>query len=176
MGNNLVPRNNRGRRRYTREEKAQALAAWKLNGENIKGTARELGMDASTLKGWVRSYKEAPDPLVAKAMQHVEAEFVERFVDTADETIFEAQKLLKTKLPDSSAAQLSLIIAQQVDKRNLLINNKKASEQQTTGQISGEEITGAIEGWLTNVLQQSIDRAKGIEIVEAQIVEELDAP
>lgn len=173
MGNSPV-KASKSRRRYTREEKAQALAAWKLNGENIKGTARELGIDPSTLKGWVRTYREAPDPLVAKAMAAVEAEFVDRFIDTADETIFEAQRLLKEKLPNASAAQLSLIIAQQVDKRNLLINNQKTSEQQAAGQSSGEEIANAITGWLDNVLKQSIERARGIEVVEAQIVEELE--
>lgn len=160
------------RRRYTREEKAQALAAWRLNGENTKGTARQLGIDPSTLKGWVRAYREAPDPLVLKAMERVEAEFVERFVETADETIFEAQRLLQDKLPNASAAQLSLIIAQQVDKRNLLVQNQ-TSKQDTAGRVSGEEVQEALQSWLSNVLSQSIERARSIELIEeAQVVEE----
>lgn len=41
------------RQRYTDQDVQNALAAYELNGRNIKRTARELGVPEPTLRGWV---------------------------------------------------------------------------------------------------------------------------
>ncbi len=45
-------RTGRGRRRYSDEERSDALVALQANGGNLKRTARELGVPLATLAGW----------------------------------------------------------------------------------------------------------------------------
>jgi len=63
----------RTRRTYTDDERASALAALAANSGNVKLTARQLGIDPGTLRGWRKSPMAVDPALVVAATEKLDS-------------------------------------------------------------------------------------------------------
>src|SRR5262245_44112651 len=72
------------RRRYTDEERAQALAALAANGGNVKATAAKIGLPVKTLQNWSSGMVH---PEVANLGQERKADLADAFESVARKLI-----------------------------------------------------------------------------------------
>ncbi len=101
------------KRRYSDQDRANALAALAANGANVERTARQLGLPAATLRAWSTGSRHP------EAVQAAEG----RKRDLADQLEALAYKLIEAvrgKLAGASLAQLMIALGIAIDKMVLL--------------------------------------------------------
>jgi transposase-like protein len=102
------------KRKYSDAEKASALAALALNGNNVVKTARALGIPAKTLEHWKNGENQHAD--VAKIGDEKKQSLADRF----ENLIHEMLELVPGALEEASLSQLVVGIGVFTDKMQLL--------------------------------------------------------
>lgn len=100
------------RRRYSDEERAEALAALAANGGDLAATARQLGLPRKTLEGWARGRTPAP---AADLRHEKKASLADRLDELAHALVGD---LLTDRVASYKDKALSMGIA--IDKARLL--------------------------------------------------------
>lgn len=104
-----------GRRKYSDEDKATALAALDANGGNVKRTATELEIPRITLLGWADG--RGVHPVVSELQQEKRGALAERLEEIAHKIV----DILPDKLQDATLQQCATSLGIIVDKRQLLM-------------------------------------------------------
>jgi hypothetical protein len=121
------------RRRYSDEERANALAALAANGGNVDRTARQLGIPAKTLENW------------AKGDRHPEsAEMGERksgsMADALEGVAWKLLDALPGKVEKASLSHTATAMGIAIDKCRLLRGEPTAINRQEMDDLSDAEL------------------------------------
>lgn len=101
------------RRRYSDEERANALAALAANGGNVDRTARELGLPRKTLEHWA---KGDINPVVAELGQQKKVSLADRLEEVALALV----AAMPRKLANATLQQIAVSLGIAVEKMQLL--------------------------------------------------------
>ena len=101
------------RRRYTNNERANAVAAVAVGGGSVHGTAKKLGIPETSLRQW---HKGQRCRQVLPLSEQKRLELADRF----EEVIHQAVEVVVEKLSEASAAQAAVIAGIACDKMLLL--------------------------------------------------------
>lgn len=125
------------KRRYTDEQRAEALAALQANGGGIPLTARQLGIPENTLRSWARGLRH---PEATQMCEEKKLPLAERFESLAHSLLDHADKNLK----DLNAKDAVTSAAIAVDKMRLLKDLPTTitgrDSRQELGQLSSDEL------------------------------------
>ena len=102
------------RRHYSDEDRAAALAALRANGGNVRRTAGQVGVPASTLAGWAAGDHA---PVGAELRAGKKLELADRFEEIARAAL---GRVTAAKLDEANAPQLLTAAGIAVDKMRLL--------------------------------------------------------
>lgn len=105
------------RTRYSEEQKAAALAAYKANDNNLSKTAREVGIPKGTLEYWARGADANPVPPELQTRKNTEL---------VDDLKLLARALVKTALAkaeagDGNVQQVTTSLGIVLDKINMVL-------------------------------------------------------
>lgn len=101
------------KRRYSDDERAEALVALSANGGNVEGTARQLGIPERTLEHWAKGQRHPEARQMANKKKKPLADCLEAL----------ARKLVQAmpdKAKDASLQQIAVSLGIAVDKMLLL--------------------------------------------------------
>ncbi len=101
-------------RRYSDEEKAQALAALDANGGNVKRTAGQLGIPVSTLREWARGRG------VVNGVTKIRHQKKGELADELETIAWRVLDALPEKLAEADARALATLLGIVIDKVQLL--------------------------------------------------------
>jgi transposase-like protein len=155
-----------GRATYTDQQKAEAFALLEVNEGNIKRTARDLGLPASTIRRWRDDWN------ADKNLPSIEdiAQVTGNFLNDAERVRDLALRELERKLPNATAAQLVTVVGVLDDKiaRAKGINDRVVEHKLTLP--SPDAIRETLLGLQQAGLQAA--RLRDEEIVDAEVVEQ----
>jgi len=153
-----------GKPQYSDEQKARAYSLFVTNAENVKQTARELGMPSSTLRRWRDDWNRLGPPDITEVVIATGA-----FLDDAERVRNLALAELERKLPDATAAQLVQVVGTLDDK---IARAKGLADRVTEHKItlpSADDIRDKLAE--LGAMAQDAARRREEEIVDAEIVE-----
>lgn len=154
---------------YDRAFKAKVLLAYHESG-NLKGTARQFGIPASTLRTWTKQQLEKPDMVVEKAKKA----FDERLIDEAEEIADMAITRLKTQLQREKDPKLRDLLAvwTTVLEKRAVAQGQPTSIKENRNSLDKDEIQGVFNEWMEG-LQQAANRQRvQAKAIEAEVIEE----
>ncbi len=153
-------------KRYTDQDKARVLTALAANDDNVKRTARDTGIDPSTIRYWRRKAAQGsgPDPAT---MQVAVTEFVDDAVRVRNKAL--AQLEVKLDAGELNPAQLITALGVLDDKVNRVKVAQVNVNHNHTGLPSAEELRGLLVPWAEAGMAAA--RAREI-IVDAEVVED----
>lgn len=118
------------KRRYSDEERAQALAALAANGGNVCRTARDLGMSLHTLRAWASGRRH---PEAAQMSQAKKAPLADRLEELAGKLV----DAVALKIDGANLSQLAVAMGIAIDKARLLRGEPTAiNEEREDGRIA----------------------------------------
>jgi len=164
-----------GRRRYSAEDKAQALVLLRANDFNVRQASMDLGIPEQTVRDWKKSWdREAPSDEI-EAQAEVETD---KFVTQAVAVRDVALRRLSEKLDNDEVQprDLNAIIGTLTDKIRLAKGQATARTETIQQGPSPREIGAALVDLVQGAVEAAHDRSADIhEIIEVEQVEELDA-
>jgi transposase-like protein len=116
------------KRRYSDEERAEALAALDANGGNLSRTARQTGVPRITLRQWAQG-RVAPGVSVLRQVK--KADLAQRMEDLAHALLDDLAR--PNRLASASVQQAATALGIAVDKMRLLRNEPTSITGQGTG-------------------------------------------
>lgn len=131
------------KRRYSDEEKANALAALASNGGNVQRTAIALGIPAKTLENWS---KGTVHPSVANLGEGKKVELADLLEETARKLVADLLEMASTSQKDCATA-LGIVI----DKRQILLGKP-------TSVVKSDETVTARTDRYTAALEEMADQ------------------
>jgi hypothetical protein len=108
-----LSRTGRKKRQYSDSQKAEYLAALDLNGGNVNGTAKQLGIPSKTLENWSLGKNQHPD------VANMGGEKKEQLVDRMDKIVHQLLDVIPDKIPEANLTQLSTAYGIMYDKIRL---------------------------------------------------------
>jgi transposase-like protein len=140
------------RRRYSDEERANALAALSANADDVNHTANQLGIPRKTLENWA---KGARHPEAAQLGQEKKPELA----DALEEVARKLADAMPAKIADASLRDTAIAMGIAVDKMRLL-REAPTSITQTNGTAPDgrRDLTDRLER-LASALEDAADRA-----------------
>lgn len=119
------------KRRYSDDERAQALAALAANGGNVSGTARSLGVPTDTLRHWAKGKRHPEAAKMAEEKKAPLADLFELFVSRVLSLTTDADIQGATLRDRFTAAGIA------IDKARLLRGEPTAiSEEREDGRVA----------------------------------------
>lgn len=112
------------RRRYTDADRASALAALDANEGNIRKTARDTGISASTITGW----RDTRTLEGTEVRAQKKAELADKLEDVAHKLV----DALPSKLSEANLQQVATSLGITIDKLRLLREESTAIEEVRT--------------------------------------------
>src|SRR5690606_150963 len=120
MSKTSRPGGTRQRRRYSDEERAEAVLAVKMNGGNVKHTAVQPGIPEATLRGWSNAERGTRLPQRNPPDAKVHAKKQEGLSSLLDNAIRDALGYLPEKWTEATAREIAIAIGVFIDKKQLL--------------------------------------------------------
>lgn len=127
----------KGQRRYTDQDRADALAALAANNGSIQRTARELDMPESTLEAWANG---AVHPSIPKIRDQTIASMADRAEDLGHMLI--GDMAMPAARERASFKDLAIAFAIVVDKMRLLREQPTSIQQK--GEMTDEQLLGRL--------------------------------
>lgn len=121
-----------GRRKFSDQQKSDALAALDANGGNVNLTATQLGISESTLRSWAKNRGVNADVALLREQKRIDLSI--RLKDIAHQIL----DILPDKLKDSNTQQLATALGIVVDKSQLL-DNKPTERHEVIDNLSDDE-------------------------------------
>lgn len=140
------------RRRYSDEDRANALAALAANEGNVNHTANQLGIPAKTLESWAKGQRH---PEAAQLCEEKKPELA----DALEEVARKLADAMPGKVADAGLRDTAIALGIAVDKMRLL-REAPTSITQTNGTAPDgrRDLTDRLER-LTSALEDAADRA-----------------
>lgn len=113
-------------RRYTDDDKRQALDCLRANGGDCRRTSQETGIPARTLRGWARQARQAEEEA---DMERAMAQMRHRLIDN----VLRLANSLEAKIDDAPLNQHASALAQLVDR--LIKLAEKLPQSSSDGEI-----------------------------------------
>jgi transposase-like protein len=121
------------KRRYTDEQRGNALAALAANGGYLRRTARQLKLPTETLRHWARQerHPEATEDGTLKKGQ---------LADAFEAIAWKVLELLPGKLAQANAVQLATVAGVCIDKMHLLRGQPTQISQHDLSRLTDAEL------------------------------------
>ena len=103
--------------RYSDDQRAAAMAAYKANGNNLRKTARETGIPKGTLEYWARG--DDANPVSDELQTNKNTELVDDLFLLAQALVKSA--LVKAEAEDGNVQQVTTSLGIVIDKINILM-------------------------------------------------------
>lgn len=155
-----------GRSKFTEEEKGAALRALTLNDGNVKKTAREIGMNASTLKSWRNEWARhgVPEGVMVVAQQEAE-QFITDAIRARDTALSKWEA--KVENDEVAARDLMTGVGVLTDKINLAKGlDRKNSDKPA---LDHEQLRAIARGVVEGAVSTALKRQE--EIIDAEYEE-----
>lgn len=152
-------------KRYSVEERAQALAVLQANGGNLKRTERDTGIPRKTLAGW----RDGNNKDHAAVVEQLPAK-CEDLASKLDEIAHKIVFVIPEKIEEAKLKDLTYSLGVIIDKRNLL-------RGQATSITETRSDTQRYETTIKTLMEQSakngepVDREEAISLLEIHLPE-----
>lgn len=169
--------------KYSDELKAQALATLEINGGNVKGTARQLGIPWETLRSWQGQYDKinrgeiVATRAISADVLKLKEEGIADFIDRAETVRDAALDKLKVLIPQATVAQiaaltnLTISLSERIDRAHGVANKHDVVEHKHTIAPS-EEWAKALTEYASKARDDAIERSR--EIIDLDAIEQPD--
>jgi transposase-like protein len=122
------------RRSYGDDDRVNALAALKANGQNFLRTARQLGIPRKTLQNWAKGQKGFP--AVADRLAMLAHQKEEDLATKLEALAHQLLEMVPSKLADATLPQLMTAVGIGIDKLLRLRQQRPAGADGTAGQVT----------------------------------------
>jgi len=159
---------------YTDEFKALAVARYILNGGNLQGTAKEMGLEhKNTLRNWVQKHEESPDPLVEEKLEEAKDLILVQNTALAQAAY---ERLMET-IPEASSKTANDIYKNAVNTIRTVqgkatqITENRGIDQNDLSQVVNAVMTALAEQSERSKLVRKL-RSSGDDVVDAEVIEQ----
>lgn len=180
-----MPKQNpeRTKRTYSDQEKGFALAQLEINGGNVKGTARAVGIPWATLRTW-KSQQERQRhatgstdivPIAITEVDRYKELALEGFLGSAEVVRDQAIDKLKILIPQAGVNQIGALTTLVKELADRIDRAKGISERHVTVEHQhkvgpSDEWVKAIAEYAASTREDAIERAQ--EIIDVDVVEQ----
>lgn len=155
------------RSRMSDEQKARLYAALHASDWNVKGTAREVGMNHEVVRYWAKKWQVEPP---SREIMDLAVQASEDFVVLAGKIRDDALRMLHAKLDDASPRDLVTIVGVLSDKVRIAQGLATQRVETVNNQVDYKALAAGVEGLVKGMIQSAREREQ--DIIEVTDVEE----
>jgi len=161
----------KSRTEWSDEDRAAVYVAWISNDKNIRATARQCGMNHTTVAYWVKQWEKDGPP--ENLDDKIRANAYE-FVHHASSVREKAMRKLEELIPEAEVKQLSAIatVVGIMDDKIRLAQGLATKRTETVHTLpTREEMKELMSGFADSLVVAAEDRASEVVVIEASSVE-----
>ena len=158
------------RTEWTDSDRAAAYVIWVSNDKNIRATARQCGINHTTIAYWAKKWEKDGPP------EHLDGEIRKNayeFVDHANRVRKQAMEKLEELIPEAEAKQLSAVatVVGIMDDKIRLAQGLATKRTETVHTLpTREEMKELMSGFAEGLVGAAEERAQEVVQIEAESV------
>lgn len=164
------------RTRWTEQTKAYAYVVWKANNENTYKTAKDTGVTESTLRSWIKLWKDNGPPGTDEGTP-IDEETIQNYVKSYETDLVQVRDMaleqLRRVIPMATEKQLAALVGavQTLDSQHRLLSGLATERKETVAQLpSPDDMNDYLLGMIAaqKKRQESLDTVLDVEVVREQ--------